>query len=180
MVTVTEKVMMKQKLACLLICSSIIIAHQSQSSLSADPNKQAIYLLEGGGTWRELPSIDDGDYVTGWGLRAGAYRLGRRTIIVPENTRLSQNYPNPFNPSTTILWDVGFESGPEQQAVVAIYNLLGQHVSTLHKGHSPMGNYKLVWHGVDQRGVRVASGVYIVRLSTDSGYHATRKILLVR
>jgi hypothetical protein len=61
-----------------------------------------------------------------------------------------------------------------------IYNLLGQHVRTLFQGEMDMGRYELLWRGVDQRGVPVASGIYFARLVTDSGYHATKKMTLLR
>ena len=61
----------------------------------------------------------------------GYFRLGPKTIIVPGETNLHQNYPNPFNPTTTIIYDVGFNEGPYQRVNVAVYNLLGQHVRTL-------------------------------------------------
>ncbi|UCH11529.1 MAG: T9SS type A sorting domain-containing protein, partial [Fidelibacterota bacterium] len=141
---------------------------------------QALYILRSDGMWEELPTIDDGDMVTAWADQAGTFRLGPRTIIVPLQTSLQQNYPNPFNPQTRVVFDLGFMEGPRQNTTVMIYNLLGQHVRTLYKGEMDMGRYEMLWRGVDQRGVPVASGIYFVRLVTDAGYHATKKMLLVR
>ncbi len=141
---------------------------------------QAIYILRSNGRWEELPSVDEGELVTTWANSTGTFRLGRRTIIVPQTTSLHQNYPNPFNPTTRIVFDLGFQEGPLQHARVVIYNLLGQEVLTLYNGEAPAGRYELTWQGVDARGITVASGVYFVRLSTDSGRQMTRKMLLVR
>jgi hypothetical protein len=152
-----------------------------------DPDKlakgdqaQAVYILRSNDRWEELPTVDDGDVITTWSDQAGIFRLGPRTIIVPVMTALNQNYPNPFNPSTTVTFDLGFLDGPSQRASVKIYNLLGQEVRTLYNGESGIGHYELLWRGIDQRGVPVASGIYFVRLMTDSGFHATKKMLLVR
>ncbi|GAF72121.1 unnamed protein product, partial [marine sediment metagenome] len=128
----------------------------------------------------ELPSVDEGGLVTTWTNRAGTFRLGRRTIIVPRATSLHQNYPNPFNPTTRIVFDLGFQDGPRQHARVVIYNLLGQEVLTLYDGEASTGRYELTWQGVDARGLAAASGVYFVRLSTSAGHQVIRKMLLVR
>ncbi|UCH61976.1 MAG: T9SS type A sorting domain-containing protein, partial [Fidelibacterota bacterium] len=141
---------------------------------------QAIYILRPNGSWQELPSVYEGDLVTTWTDRAGTFRLGPRTIIVPQVTSLHQNYPNPFNPTTHIVFDLGFQDGPMQQARVVIYNLLGQEVLTLFNGEASTGRYEFIWNGVDARGIVVASGVYFVHLSTNTGHHMTRKMLLVR
>ena len=141
---------------------------------------QAIYVLRSNGSWEELPSVDEGEAVTTWTNRVGTFRLGRRTIIVPQATSLHQNYPNPFNPTTRIVFDLGFQDGPRQHARVVIYNLLGQEVLTLYDGEASTGRYELTWQGVDARGLAAASGVYFVRLSTSAGHQISMKMLLVR
>jgi len=149
-------------------------------SRAGQEEAQAIYVLRSNGRWEELPSVDQGKLVTTWTDRAGTFRLGHRTIIVPQITSLHQNYPNPFNPTTRIVFDLGFQDGPRQHARVVIYNLLGREVLTLYNGEASTGRYELTWQGVDARGITVASGVYFVRLSTSAGHQMTRKMLLVR
>jgi hypothetical protein len=151
-----------------------------QDRLAKGEQAQAVYILRSNDRWEELPTVDDGDVITTWSDQAGIFRLGPRTIFVPMMTALNQNYPNPFNPSTTVTFDLGFLDGPSQRASVKIYNLLGQEVRILYKGEARIGHYELLWRGIDQRGVPVASGIYFVRLMTDSGFHATKKMLLVR
>ena len=141
---------------------------------------RAIYQLTREGNWKELPTTDNDRAVVAWTSRAGQFKLGRRTIILPRRTRLSQNYPNPFNPSTRIVFDLGFEDGPEQQASLIIYNILGQEVVTLHNSLSVPGRYELLWNSMDKRGVQVASGVYFARLKTSTGRNMIKKMLLVR
>jgi len=149
--------------------------------LGKGASKQAIYILRPGGRWEELPSVDDGPRITTWSLKAGAFKLGRRTIIVPEATSLRQNYPNPFNPSTTIVFDLGYQDGPsQQQARVVIYDLLGRTVTTLFDGVAWAGHYEVVWRGLDAQGIPVSSGIYFVRLTTRTGHKAVKKMVLVR
>ncbi|MEE9466164.1 MAG: FlgD immunoglobulin-like domain containing protein, partial [Candidatus Neomarinimicrobiota bacterium] len=148
--------------------------------LAKGGDAQAIYRLRSDGSWEELPTIYENNVLVAWTNRGGNFRLGRRTIFIPQTTSLHQNYPNPFNPSTRIVFDLGFYEGPEQQALLVIYNLLGQEVQTLFDGVAPAGRYEMIWHGTDRRGVPVASGLYFVRLMTNSGRVMTKKMLLVR
>lgn len=94
---------------------------------------------------------------------------------LPEKYNLKQNYPNPFNPSTTIEFAV-----PSKEHVsLTIYNILGQVVTTLVDEELPAGSYKVDWDGTDQRGNKVASGVYTYKLTTSS-VELSKKMVLVK
>ena len=88
---------------------------------------------------------------------------------------LVSNVPNPFNPSTQITYRLG-ASGAVR---LRIYNTLGQVVRTLVHEVQPAGRYQVVWEGRDERGVAVASGVYLARLIYPGGVQA-RRLLLVK
>lgn len=95
---------------------------------------------------------------------------------VPTDYELTQNFPNPFNPTTTIEYSV-----PEATDVhVGIYNLLGQEIRTLAFGEHQAGYYSALWNGLDKNGIRVESGVYLYRMNSESGYSATRKLVLLK
>ncbi|MCH8956849.1 T9SS type A sorting domain-containing protein, partial [candidate division KSB1 bacterium] len=94
---------------------------------------------------------------------------------IPEGYALEQNYPNPFNPSTTITFGV-----PEASEVkLAIYNLRGQLIQTLHSGPIAAGQHSVVWNGNDFRGAKVASGVYVYRLEAKD-LVMTKKLVLMK
>ncbi|MFQ5637354.1 MAG: FG-GAP-like repeat-containing protein [bacterium] len=94
---------------------------------------------------------------------------------LPNEFGLAQNHPNPFNPTTTISFAV-----PEAGVVtLAIYNMRGQLVQTLHSGPITAGNHSMVWNGKDTRGLQAASGVYVYQLKA-KGFVATRKLLLTK
>ena len=93
----------------------------------------------------------------------------------PVTTRLAQNHPNPFNPSTTITFAV-----PEAGEVkLAIYNLRGQLIQTLHSGPIAVGQHSVVWDGTDFRGAKVASGIYLYKLQAKD-FVATRKLVFTK
>jgi len=85
------------------------------------------------------------------------------------------NYPNPFNPTTTIAYQL-----PKNGKVrMDIYNLKGQHVTTLVDEVKVAGSHTAIWNGTDSSGSSVASGVYIYRLSFN-GVSQSNKMLLMK
>jgi hypothetical protein len=82
-------------------------------------------------------------------------------------------WPNPFNPRTTVSLAV-----PRTQPVaVAVYDLAGRHVRTLHRGSLAAGEQRLTWHGLRQDGERAAAGVYLVR-ARGGGWQQAVKVTL--
>ena len=83
---------------------------------------------------------------------------------VPDRYALFPNFPNPFNPSTEIRYDL-----PEaSEVVLKIYNMYGQEVITLVNESQTAGRKTVYWDGLDLRGQRVPSGIYVCRIRTVS------------
>ena len=95
--------------------------------------------------------------------------------FLPFTFTLSQNYPNPFNPETTIQYSVAVPS----RVVIKIYNLLGREVKTLVDEVQEAGRHKTRWHGKDNSGRKVASGLYFYQMKSRE-FVQTRKLVLVR
>ena len=116
-----------------------------------------------------------------------AYDGHRQTIVVtvtdvsrtskdaeglPTEITLEQNYPNPFNPSTVIEFSL-----PASEVVtLRVFDIMGRTLATLldQKLH-PAGT-----HTVQFNAARLASGVYLFRLETESSAPLTRTMLLVK
>ena len=96
--------------------------------------------------------------------------------LLPTEFALDQNYPNPFNPSTTMTYRIA--AGRELTRLM-IYNVLGQQVATLVDAVQGPGEYTVEWQGRDDRGTRVASGVYFYRL-THGNQADTKKMVLLK
>ena len=95
---------------------------------------------------------------------------------LPLVNELRQNYPNPFNPETTISYDLS----NELIVTLTIYDLSGQVIRTLINDQAmSAGQYKSVWDGRDQRGVKVASGVYFYQLRAGE-FVAKKKMTLLQ
>ncbi len=97
---------------------------------------------------------------------------------LPETFVLEQNYPNPFNPETTISFDV--PSGWDEPVRLYIYNTNGQIISRLIDDQTvAAGRRKVIWNATDDYGRRVATGIYLYRLSS-GGIALTRKLILAK
>ena len=101
--------------------------------------------------------------------------IDRENFGQPETYALSQNYPNPFNPTTNIQFSVA-KAGPVR---IDIYDMVGQHVSTLLNTTMSSGNYNITWNGDDKTGARVASGMYLYRMIAGN-FAMTKKMLMVK
>ncbi len=88
---------------------------------------------------------------------------------------MAQNYPNPFNPTTTISYRLEKAARVE----LTIYNITGQKMTTLLDADQQAGDYKLKWHGKNNSGQQVASGVYFYKFQADDLIE-TRKMILLR
>ena len=97
--------------------------------------------------------------------------------VLPDPVQLSllQNYPNPFNPTTTISYSL-----PEaSKTKLDIYNLKGQLVKSLINADQAAGRHNAIWDGEDSNNHKVASGVYLYRLSS-SNKNITKRMLLMK
>jgi D-alanyl-D-alanine carboxypeptidase len=96
---------------------------------------------------------------------------------IPLEYALNQNYPNPFNSSTVISYRLPVNSFVD----LTVYSITGQKISTIVSGQQQAGVHRYDWDGID-----FASGVYIVRLATQTSngtspnYTQTKKLILMK
>jgi hypothetical protein len=159
---------------------SYLFKNPVEVNFSVDRDDLAIYQRLNGVTWEELPTITKDGRLLTFTEKAGYFRKGPRTIIVPEETSLRQNYPNPFNPITNIVYDVGLLDGLRQNVSITVYNILGQHVATLVENHDQVGQFHVQWNGRDKFGQMLPTGIYFVQLRTDTGIVNNRKMMLMK
>ena len=93
-----------------------------------------------------------------------------RYAALPERVKLHQNYPNPFSPSTNIRYTLSTAGDVR----LDVFNLLGQHVSSLVDGHRTAGEHTVAF---DASGL--GSGVYFYRIETGCAVQ-TMKMMLVK
>ena len=100
---------------------------------------------------------------------------------LPKSFALEQNYPNPFNPSTTISYTIHSRGSIDRpnRTVLEIYNLLGQRVRTLVDQEQSPGMYSVEWTGDNDDGKKVASGLYLYRLTLGFEFQ-TKKMMMIK
>ncbi len=94
---------------------------------------------------------------------------------LPTQYALEQNYPNPFNPTTEIAFSLPTRSDIE----LNVYDILGRKVRTLAEGTLDAGKHSVTWDATDDRGKKVASGVYFYLLKSGN-VHESRKMILLK
>lgn len=105
------------------------------------------------------------------------YNLTPDQNQVPEiKTALISAYPNPFTSSTSISLSMGKEKSSIQ---LNIYNLRGQKVKTLFEGTLESGIHNLIWDATDDKGRKVASGIYYCKLHS-AGKSQLLKLLILK
>ncbi len=117
------------------------------------------------------------------GLRDFMLSLAGSVVLadVPEGGEViasAGNYPNPFNPVTTIR--VAF-NGPvmDRKVSVRIYAANGSIVRNLWSGSVSQETFEKTWDGMNDYGMRAASGIYFYRITAGTEFR-TGKMLLVR
>jgi hypothetical protein len=110
-------------------------------------------------------------------FEGGIVALDSRTpgVSLPTEFGMSQNTPNPFNPTTK----VSFALPTASKVNLMVYNVLGQHVTTLVDAFMPAGYQEVIWDGTDKDGHTVASGVYFYKLRAGD-FTDTKKMLMLK
>lgn len=112
------------------------------------------------------------------GVLMGAFGLGCGVAgaSVPSAPALGlEVFPNPFNPRTTVWFTLEKATAAE----IGIYELNGRRVTVLASDTFTAGSHPLAWDGLDATGRAMPSGIYLVRLETETLVLA-KKMMLVR
>lgn len=92
----------------------------------------------------------------------------------PENFEIVSVYPNPFNASTKIKFNIP-ESG---KVTLKIYNVLGKEIRTLFNGYQNKGTHDFFWNAANNNGIRVNSGLFLIKLSYRNAADIKKIVLL--
>ena len=93
------------------------------------------------------------------------------TAGVPDQFALSPPYPNPFRGTAT----VGFAVPEASDVRLVVYDVLGREVAVVLDGPVAAAH-----HEVALDGAGLPSGVYLVRMTSESGFAQTQRVTLLR
>jgi hypothetical protein len=94
---------------------------------------------------------------------------------VVNSYQLQQNYPNPFNPSTIVTYSIPVNV----RVKIEIFNILGQRVASLFNQDQIAGTHSIAWNAKDDRGQKVSSGVYLLKMQAGT-FSQVKKMLLTK
>jgi hypothetical protein len=119
-------------------------------------------------------SLESADFAARDGVRLDAHVAAMREPL-GSRFALSESRPNPFAAATQ--FEVTLERpGPVE---VAIFDLGGRKLYTVHRGDLPAGTHQFAWDGRLADGSRASAGVYFYRV--DAGNETlARKLVLLR
>ncbi len=98
-----------------------------------------------------------------------------RIPLLPETFILHQNFPNPFNPITTLSYDLPKDS----EVRLAIFDVLGNEVSTLVSSNQKTGFKSVQWDATDSMGRPVSAGIYLYQIQAGE-FVQTKKMVLLK
>jgi hypothetical protein len=101
-------------------------------------------------------------------------RVPSSTPERPLTFALHQNLPNPFEMSTTVSFDLPV-TAPVR---LRVFDAQGRLVRVLAEGSTEPGYHRRTWDRTDERGERVAPGVYLYRLEAGA-FRAQRKLIVL-
>jgi flagellar hook assembly protein FlgD len=90
-------------------------------------------------------------------------------------TSLASAYPNPMNPTATIRYTVGVPG----KVTLRVFDVTGRVIKTLVEETKTTGAYAVVWDGTNDRGEKVASGVFFYQFEAP-GYQSAKKLVIVQ
>jgi hypothetical protein len=97
-------------------------------------------------------------------------------VAAPAGLSLAVPAPNPFRAATTLAFDLPAAG----RATLEIFDVTGRRVAVLLRGERvAAGRHTVTWSGEDDRGARVAPGVYFAKLTAGDG-ERTRKLVRIR
>ncbi|MBL1215319.1 MAG: T9SS type A sorting domain-containing protein [Ignavibacteriae bacterium] len=143
-----------------------------------DPESNAVCMSCHGGAaaFNVMTHMECASCHTNEPVHGGIYTsVAPLTTPMPKKYSLENAYPNPFNPSTKIKFSI-----PKEEKVrLEIYDMRGRLVNSLiDSDMMSAGTYEATWNGTNNLGEKVASGVYLARMTTGNIMKTTKMNLV--
>jgi len=144
----------------------------------ADKNETSAALNSGAsefGNWDEIDLSASGAFVRSKLIYSNdTVNTDANSLKLYPSFNLRQNYPNPFNPSTKIIYEIG----NKQHAVLKIFDILGNEITTLVNEELQAGIYEIEFQSnLDNK--TLSSGIYFCHLQAGE-YIQIKKMILTK
>lgn len=94
----------------------------------------------------------------------------------PSKFEFGMSFPSPMSVQTTIQFSIAETC----KVKVVMYNVLDEHVATLFSGMLERGIYRTKKRIRSEDGEVLKSGIYIYKITTDTGFTASRKAMILK
>lgn len=152
-----------------------LVGHVNNAGIRYDNGTFQTVFLAGA---LETSSVSDQqeviDRVLAWFFPGPVTGVDPAIGIAPAHLSLGRNAPNPFASETSVSFAIP-NAGPVS---LDVYDVAGRRVTGLVNGPLPAGSHSVRWDGRDASGQRVASGVYLLRLSAGDEVRTTDVVLM--
>jgi photosystem II stability/assembly factor-like uncharacterized protein len=105
----------------------------------------------------------------------GGQKDGAMALTLPFRATLLPPAPNPF----TRTVQCGFALNQPGKVCLRVYDASGRAVRTLARGEQAAGRHLVCWDGRDDQGRVLSNGIYVAKLTSESGSEV-RKLVLTR
>ena len=146
------------------------------NDLDQDGHKEVVFAVYEGRSNSNYPYLP---WTTGF-LRVAEYTptgVDEWTLLPPKGKKPVFNsvLPQPINDFA----EISFTLPNETDVTLNVYDATGRLVKKLVNGHMERGRHVVRWDGTDSHGVKVSSGVYILRLGSPEGF-AVKKVVVLK
>ncbi|MBD3285489.1 hypothetical protein GF359_03565, partial [candidate division WOR-3 bacterium] len=142
-----------------------------------DPKEDGTYYVTSTNQWHRLYNIVP---VCTTFYYSGTFGQQGESIIDVIEWNLKSITPNLVSSNAKVSYSVGgkIDSKTGETLKLSVFDITGREVSVLASGEHRPGHYTATWDGKDNYGVKLASGVYFIRMVSPSFTSNERIILL--
>ncbi len=153
---------------------ALSLTERFKYNLDSYTEGELVYPLSSIGTGRHQFKIKAWDNVNNMAAVEFGVEIGSGENLALRNLL---NYPNPMNEATTFYFELTRDVNELQ---VGVYTLSGKNIWTtsrydLRADRYPNGETSIVWNGRDDEGDRVATGVYMFRVTVSDGSESSEE-----
>jgi len=95
-------------------------------------------------------------------------KFGDVEVLEQDNSLFDNAYPNPFSHSLNVRFNLSTNQDV-YDIDISVFSPVGRKVKTITSGSMTSGYHEIPWDGRDDHGHEVTGGIYIIRMTVNTG-----------